>query len=202
MGAPKLLLELDGEPLLTRAVRRATAVDPSPVVVLRRDDAAARDVLGGHACRIVINPRPEHGPASSIALGVEAIRRGLPGEADTSQRAVLVLLPDMPFVDADMMHALVRRYREMERRYEGLGLRYEGPEWVKDRFYVTARYGGVVAPPVILPPSVFAGLGGATGVLRDHLRRAGARAETVDLPRRALADVDTPTDRDRLLRGF
>lgn len=201
MGAPKLLLEMNGEPLLARAVRLASEIDPSPVVVLRPDDAAACAVLAGLACRIVINPRLERGPASSIARGVEAVRTRLPDEAGAGERAVLVLLPDMPFVDTDMLHALVRRYEELERRYEVPERRDEELEHVAiGAFYVTARYGGVVAPPVVLPPSLLAGLASATGVLRDHLRRVGARAQAVDLPPHALADVDTPGDRDRLLR--
>ena len=190
MGAPKLLLELDGETLLARAVRRASEIDPSPVVVLRPDDAAARLALDGLACRIVLNPRAEEGLASSIARGVDAVRTGLRDEAGADERAVLVLLPDMPFVDTGMLRTLVRRYED-----EGLGPRSSGA------FYVTARYGGAMAPPVVLPPRLLTGLANATGVLRDHLRRAGARAVAVDLPPHALADVDTPGDRDRLLRG-
>jgi molybdenum cofactor cytidylyltransferase len=190
MGSSKLLLELDGEPLLARAVRRASVVDPSPVVVLRPNDAPAREALARVDCRIAMNPTPERGPASSIACGVEAMRTAPPGEPEAGERAVLVLLPDMPFVDGRMLRALVRRYGELARRPEGL-------------FYVTAGYGGVLAPPVLLPPGLLRALalGTATGTLRDHLRRAGARAEAVDLPLRALADVDTPDDRDRLLGG-
>jgi CTP:molybdopterin cytidylyltransferase MocA len=170
--------------------------------VLRPDDAAARQALAGLACRIVINPRPELGPASSIARGAEAVREGLLDQAGAGERAVLVLLPDMPFVDADMLRALVDRYHELERGYEEPERPYEDLKCrASGAFYVTARYGVVVAPPVVLPPRLLAELAGATGVLREHLHRAGARAETVDLPPHALADVDTPRDWDRLLHG-
>jgi CTP:molybdopterin cytidylyltransferase MocA len=203
MGAPKLLLELEGEPLLARAVRTAAAVDPCPTVVLRRGDDEARHVLAGHACRIVVNDRPDREVAGSIARGIDAVRAwyaASPGtvsvrgasppvsEGGSDRVAVLVLLPDMPFVTRATLVTLAERYRALPDRAPS------------SLFYVTARYGEVLAPPVILPPPLLPLLSDATGSLRHRLRDLGVRAEPVDLPEQALLDVDTPDDRARLLR--
>ena len=87
MGRNKLLLDVDGEPMLRRAVRRALAADLRPVVVVVGHDAAAvRKKLTGLDCRSVTNPHYRRGMNRSLWAGLAAL------PADTA--AVVVLLGD------------------------------------------------------------------------------------------------------------
>jgi len=67
MGRNKLLLELDGEPLVRRAARRALEAGLDPLlVVVGHEAAAVRAALSGLGCRFVDNPEWRRGQTSSI----------------------------------------------------------------------------------------------------------------------------------------
>ncbi len=86
LGHPKQLVEIDGETLLARAYRVASAV--APVVVVTRRELAFGDA--------VINEHPEEGMASSIRLGVAAC------DGD-----VLLMTCDQPHVTSAHLRALI-----------------------------------------------------------------------------------------------
>ena len=73
MGANKLLLEMEGETLVRRAVRAAmdSGVD-RVVVVLGHDEPRMRAALEGAVCTIVVNP--------DLRLRRVATKRGWPIE--------------------------------------------------------------------------------------------------------------------------
>ncbi len=177
MGGGKLLLDLGGESLLRRAARRALEAGTGPVVVVlgERPDRA-REALDGLPCAVVADAAlPTRGMNASLAAGIAAV----PGAA----RAVTVVLADMPLVAPAALRALADRHRAT-----GAAL-------------VVSRYGDVLAPPVLYDRALLAELAGGAegdGRGREVVRRHLARAELVDAPPEALADVDLPADLDRV----
>jgi len=174
MGRNKVLLELGGETLLRRAARRALAAGLTPVlVVLGHEAERARAELDGLGCRAVVNPDYARGINTSLSAGVEAVAPGAP--------AAIVILADMPFVDADMIRAIVARYAET-----GAPV-------------VASQYGDVTAPPTLYDRSLFPALRGCAGEGRGRevVRRHRHRAAFVAWPPSALADLDLSDDLER-----
>jgi molybdenum cofactor cytidylyltransferase len=174
MGRNKMLLELEGESLLRRAARRALAAGLEPVIaVLGHEADRARRELDGLGCRMLVNPAWAKGIATSLSAGVEAV----PPEAE----AAVVLLADMPFVDAELVRAVVARQVQT-----GAPL-------------ATARYGGVTAPPTLYTRALFPELRGGEGEGRGRevVRRHAGEAAYVDRPAGALEDLDREEDLQR-----
>jgi molybdenum cofactor cytidylyltransferase len=174
MGRNKLLLDVGGEPLLRRAARRGLAAGLDPLlVVLGHEAELAEAALTGLACRLLRNPDHARGMNGSLALGVAAV--------PASAEAAVVLLADMPLVDAAMISALVGRWRE-----SGAPL-------------ATAVYGEVTAPPTLYARSLFPELSvrEGEGRGREVVRRNLDRAALVPFPPSSLSDVDAPGDLER-----
>ncbi len=80
----KRLLPWRGACLVAGGVRRASILDPEPIVVLRPGDHTVRETLDGLACITVVNPDPDRGPVSSVAVGgAAALERGAMGVPPT-----------------------------------------------------------------------------------------------------------------------
>jgi len=174
MGRNKVLVELEGESLLRRAARRAIEAGLDPVVVVLGHEATRAEAeLAGLRCTAVLNGEYARGMNTSLSAGVDA----LPAEAT----AAVVLLADMPFVDAAAIRAVVARYQE-----SGAPV-------------VTARYGEVTAPPTLYDRALFLELRGGQGEGRGRevVRRYRERAELVEYPASTLMDVDEPDDVER-----
>jgi molybdenum cofactor cytidylyltransferase len=170
MGRNKLLLELDGESVVRRAVRAAvlSGVD-RVVVVLGHEEARVRAELIGLPCRTIVNPDHAQGVGTSVQAGVrEAADAG----------AVVVVLADMPFVTAGMITALVERYR------------------ATGAPVVASHYGDVQAPPTLYDRALFAELLSIPGerCAKQVVRRHEHEAAVVDWPVDALKDIDVPAD--------
>jgi len=86
LGHPKQLVEIDGEPLIRRAYRIASAV--APTIVVTRAEFAFGDAI--------VNEHAEEGMASSIRLGVAAC------DGD-----VLLMTCDQPHVTSAHLRALI-----------------------------------------------------------------------------------------------
>jgi molybdenum cofactor cytidylyltransferase len=171
MGRNKLLLEVEGEPVIVRAVRRAQAAGLNPVIVVLGHEAERVEAaLDGLDCTTVHNLEFARGKNTSVELGIAMV------PADAS--AALVLLPDMPLVTSQMFELLVERYRTT-----GSPL-------------VVSRYGDVTAPPMLYDRSLFFEFDGSVGeacgkrILRTHREKA----VFVDWPEVALTDLDSPAD--------
>ncbi len=174
MGRNKMLLPLGGETVLRRAARAALSAGLDPVlVVLGYEAERAEAELAGLPVRIVPNPRHGLGINTSLSAGAEAV----PPEAS----AAVVLLADMPGVDAAMIRQVVARYRETRAPL------------------VTALYGEIPAPPTLYDRSLLPELHGGEGEGRGRelVRRHRARAVRVPFPEAALADLDVPVDYER-----
>jgi len=175
MGRNKLLLALSGETLLRRTVREAIAAELDPVIVVLGYQAdLARRELAGLACRVVVNPDYHQGMQTSLHTGIAALPATAP--------AFVVMLPDMPFVSAPMVAALVVRYRSST-----------APLVISD-------YMGVAAPPILYDRVLFEELltPSGEGAGRDVVRRHRSEAVAVTWPAAALVDLDVPGDYDQV----
>ena len=184
MGENKLLLSLDGQPLVARAVRAAAAAGLAPIVVVLGHEAErVRAALDGLPCRAVVNPDHARGKGTSLQLGIAEVARA------TDAAAAVIMLADMPFVSAEMLAAVARA-----------ALRDGGAARAP---MVISRYGEVNAPPILYDRATFAELAAlpAQACGKEMVRRHRARAVFLDWPEAALADVDVPEDYRRVLAG-
>lgn len=176
MGRAKQLLEIDGAPLVRRAVVAVRAAGCArAIVVLGGRAAEVAPALLGLGATLEVNARWEQGLGSSIAAGVARAER-------CGAAAVLLTLADQPLVDATALRRLLDAWR------------------ASGQPIAASRYADTVGVPACFAQGflpLLRGLDGAQGckpLLREH-----AHATTlVDCPEAAL-DVDTPADWERLL---
>jgi molybdenum cofactor cytidylyltransferase len=175
MGRNKLLLEVAGQSVLRRAVTTARDAGLDPVlVVVGHESDRARAELDGLQCEVVLNPDFQEGIHSSLRTGIAAVPAGC--------AAAVVLLADMPLVDAGMVRTLVQRYRE------------ERP------LLVVSDYEGVDAPPILYDRGLFAELRvlEGEGCGKRVVKRHSSEAVRIRWPARALTDLDLPEDVERV----
>ncbi len=174
MGRQKLLLELHGKPVVRWSVEAILPHVGDTIVVTGRDDPAVRAALAGLAVRYAVNPRPQAGQGSSIAIGAAALE---PGTA-----AALVALGDQPRLPEGLIARLLS-----ERERSGKAI-------------VAPVFQGTQGTPVLFTAEVFGELcaldgdAGARAVVQARPERV-ARIE-IDTP--MPPDVDTPEDYARL----
>lgn len=177
MGSPKQLIEIDGRPLLVRAIEAALAAPVWPVVVVLGANAVAiRPVIGHLPVLVIENPAWSEGMASSIREGVATLRQF----SRTLDAAVLALC-DQPGFSAATVESLLAAHRAT-----GRGI-------------VAARYAGRLGAPALFAREHFAALTALTGEegARDLLNADPARVAAVELPELA-RDLDTPADLEGL----
>jgi molybdenum cofactor cytidylyltransferase len=171
MGRNKMLLEVDGVPMVRRAVMAATEAGCAPVVVVVGHEAEkVRTALHGVACVFAENADFTGPTSGSLHAGLEAL--------DGTSDATVVLLADMVRISAPMIRALIDSDR------------------AADAPLNVSRYGDVLAPPLLfrraLWPELLAwhGEGCGKAVVRAHQHEAVMH----DWPASSLRDVDTPDD--------
>jgi molybdenum cofactor cytidylyltransferase len=175
MGRNKLLLEVGGKSLLRRAVSTAIDAGLDPVlVVLGHESERTRPELNGLPCEVVLNAGFEEGIHSSVRTGIAAVPTGC--------AAAVVLLADMPLVEAEMIRTLIGRYRD------GRPL------------LVVSDYEGVDAPPILYDQALFGELSvlEGEGCGKRVVKRHSSEAVRIRWPARALTDLDRPEDVERV----
>jgi len=168
MGTQKLLLPLDGEPLVRRAVRQVCEAGFDDVlVVLGSEHEKMLAALDGLRARHTINAQYASGMGSSFRTAVEHLPDSV---------AAMFALADQPFVTTHGYRAVLDAYRQ------------HAPA------IVSVRYGEVMAPPHLFEreffPELVALQHGARPVLQRHLERTLVLGFPPDL----LVDIDTPED--------
>ena len=99
-GGGKLLAPIGGRPILQHVLDAlSTAGIDDVVVVLGADTAAIESAIEWRAERRIVNPDPDRGLSSSLALGFETI--------GPATGAVLVALGDQPLVSVEVIRALL-----------------------------------------------------------------------------------------------
>jgi len=98
----KLLMEVDGAPLVRRAARALLEGGLQDVVVVTGHQSdAVKAALADLPLRFVDNPDYADGQAGSVAAGIRVL-------AESNHAGALVALGDMPFVKAGLVQSLIR----------------------------------------------------------------------------------------------
>ena len=174
MGRQKLVLDLRGKPVVRWSVEAILPHVGDVVVVTGQDDAAVRAALEELPVRFAVNPRPQAGQGSSIAVGMGALK---PWTA-----AVLIGLGDQPRLPEGVIPALVQAR-------EKTGKAIAAPV-----------YRGLQGTPVLFGGEVFAELAALAGDAgaRAVVQARPERVVRVDIDAPMPLDVDTPEDYARL----
>jgi molybdenum cofactor cytidylyltransferase len=176
MGENKMLMEVGGRALVRRAVETALSAGLDPVlVVVGHENDRVQAELRGLSCIPLLNTEYLRGMNTSLRAGI----RALPEDAE----AAVVLLGDMPLVDARMVRSLVESFRGSP-----------------GRPLVISTYGGVVAPPILYARAVFPELRAldADACGKQVVKRHRTEAIELAWPSEALTDLDEPADLERV----
>jgi len=174
MGRQKLLLQLQGKPVVRLSVEHIVSHVEDVVVVTGPEDTAIRQALEGLPVRFAVNPRPQDGQGTSIAAGVAALKPWT--------TAALIALGDQPRMPAAVVPALLDAFRR------------------SGQAIVAPVYQGVHGTPVLFSSEVFGelraltGYAGARAVVKVNPERVEAVAFDIAMP----PDVDTPEDYAKL----
>jgi CTP:molybdopterin cytidylyltransferase MocA len=188
-GPQKLLLEFDGRPMVKHAIESASDGGCQQVVVVY----AATDVKDavGDSAEVVHNPDAQTGMASSLRVGLRALRPEI--------EAAVVLLGDQPLVGSRTITALLRAWRrEGSRPAVAVSNKRTGADEAKP-----GRGADQWTPPVVLAREMWAELialegdAGARQILDGHPELL----DTVPAPGRP-DDIDTPEDYAKILTLF
>jgi molybdenum cofactor cytidylyltransferase len=177
-GPEKLLLELDGRPMVRSAIEAASDGGCHQIVVVYSSDAVKRAVDG--EAELVYNPRAHSGMASSLQAGLRALRPDMEG--------AVVMLGDQPLVGARSVAALLRAWRR-----EGSRPAVAMSSGAKSKW----------TPPVVLARELWDELytlKGDAGA-RQVLDQRPELLDIVPAPDR-LDDIDTPDDYAKIVRLF
>jgi molybdenum cofactor cytidylyltransferase len=176
-GSQKLLLDLDGVPMVRHVLEAASEGGCHQTVVVYAEDDVRRAIDG--RAETVFNAKSATGMASSLRVGLKALRPEIEG--------AIVLLGDQPLVGSRTVATLLRAWRrEGSRPAVAVSQGEEG--W---------------APPVLLSremwPQLLA-LKGDAGA-RQVLHGRPELLDIVPAPGRS-DDIDTPDDYAKIVRLF
>lgn len=103
MGANKLLLPLDGKPLLAHAVNTARASNATSIVmVLGYQAEKIRALFDGDDIKFTLNENYRQGMAGSLKCGLAA--------APDDCEGAMIFLGDMPDIDADLINRIIAAF--------------------------------------------------------------------------------------------
>lgn len=175
-GSQKLLLDIAGVPMVRHVLEAASEGGCHQTVVVYAEDDVGRAVDG--RTELVFNPDAASGMASSLQIGLRALRPEIEG--------LMVLLGDQPLVGSRTVATLLRAWRR------------EG-----SRPAVAVAQDGGWAPPVVLSRELWPQLMTLTGDAgaRQVLHGRPELVDIVPAPGRA-DDIDTPDDYAKIVRLF
>lgn len=174
MGGPdKLLVVIDGEPMVRRALRTLQAVPTDPVVVVHgAASAAVRAALDGLPAYASCSAPASADHQVSVDAGLRALPQGLD--------AILIMLADQPLLDADDLRWLVDQWHRLARGGAAVPV-----------------FGGQRGNPVIIDAALrepILAAGPATGA-RGYLAANPQLVRRVDAPNdHFVVDIDTADD--------
>jgi molybdenum cofactor cytidylyltransferase len=172
LGQPKQLVEIDGVPLVARAVSVARGAGLEPLVLVGSRAEDVRTVLASDV-ETLLNPDWERGIGATIRAGVHHVQN--------RASCALVLPCDLPRLTADDVRLLLEAFETSAEPA------------------AASVYDGIVGVPAIFDASVFDRLlalpdgRGASGLLRS----GSLDCVPVPMPNAAF-DLDTPEDLEAL----
>ncbi len=175
MGSAKMLADFDGKPMIVATVENVLASGVDEVIVVTgHESEKVVAALGGMKVRRVHNPDFESGMASSLRVGVEAVK---------SADAAVIILGDMPRVPAAVIDRLIAAFNPTEHRS-----------------IVVPTHKGQFGNPVLWGSEHFELLTGMQGDKGARSLIAGLKSEATEIEADAgvLMDADTPDDLARL----
>ena len=163
-GSDKLMVQMDGVPLGLLAAQRLAMLPSAAHIAVCQPGAAIAPQYASMGYAIVENPDADQGLSGSLHLAVKAA-------SATQAKALLVLLADMPFVDADHVQRLIAACdgdikASSDGKHNMPPAIFSRPTW-----------------PLLLATK---GDSGARDIL--------ANAQTLTAPDGMLRDIDTPDD--------
>jgi len=163
-GSDKLMADFEGAPLGSHAASALMGIESAAHVAVCQPEAAIAAYYGRLGFDIVDNPDSDSGLSGSLHLAVEAA-------AHTNVQALLVVLADMPFVNASHIEALIAACTDD----------------------VVASFDGhQPMPPAIFPRSYWPDLLATEG--DAGARHILANATRLAAPEGMLSDIDTPDE--------
>jgi molybdenum cofactor cytidylyltransferase len=189
-GSQKLLLEVDGRPMIQHAIEAASEGGCHQVVVVYSSDQVKKAV--GDTAELVYNPEASTGMASSLRIGLRALRPEI--------EAAVVVLGDQPLVGSRTIAALLRSWRREGSRP---AVAVSKPRKRTSGANPTAASGRRWTPPVVLAREMWEQLyalkgdAGARQILDGHPELL----DIVPAPGRP-DDIDTPEDYAKILSLF
>jgi molybdenum cofactor cytidylyltransferase len=169
LGQPKQLINWKERPLVLHAVQAALGGGLSPViVVLGAEGERVRRVLTDEPVTFINNPAWSAGLSTSLRAGLS--------EVEDHIEAVVFLLSDMPFVNADLVRALVSKHR-----------RTLSP-------LVAPRVGSRRANPILFDQMTFSALHSVTGDRGGRELFQNFPHVWVEWDDSVLFDLDSPED--------
>ena len=175
-GSQKLLLDIDGVPMVRHVLEAASEGGCHQTVVVYAEDDVKRAING--RAELVYNAKAQTGMASSMQAGLRAMRPEI--------EAAMVVLGDQPLVGSRTVATLLRAWRR------------EG-----SRPAVAASSADGWAPPVILSRELWGDLFALKGDAgaRQVLQGRSELIDIVPAPGRS-DDVDTPDDYTKIVKLF
>jgi molybdenum cofactor cytidylyltransferase len=173
----KLLETIGGSPVIARVAETALASAARPVVVVTGFEAGRiAEALRGLAVLSVHNPDFAAGLSTSLRAGLAA----LPAKSD----GALILLGDMPFVEAGDLEALIEAFAAKDRNSICVPVRHGRTGnpvlWGSAYFPEMMRLSGDAGAKLLLE------------IHREHVTEVEAVSDGI------FADVDAPSDLARL----
>jgi molybdenum cofactor cytidylyltransferase len=182
-GSQKLLLDIDGVPMVRRVYEAASEGGCHQTVVVYAEDDVKRAIDGRG--ELVFNPKAYTGMASSLRVGLKAMRPEI--------EAAVVLLGDQPLVGSRTVATLLRAWRREGSRPAVAVSQATDEMGEKDGW----------APPVVLARELWGellALRGDSGA-RQVLHGRPELLDVVPAPGRP-DDIDTPDDYAKIVRLF
>jgi molybdenum cofactor cytidylyltransferase len=176
-GSQKLLLDIDGVPMVRHVLEAASEGGCHQTVVVYAEEDVRRSIDG--RAELVFNPKAHSGMASSLQVGLRALRPEIEG--------AMVLLGDQPLVGSRTVATLLRAWRR---------------EGSRPAVAVSSGDDGW-APPVIIARELWDelyALKGDAGA-RQVLHGRPELLDVVPAPGRP-DDIDTPDDYAKIVRLF
>ncbi len=170
MNTQKLLMPVDGVPVLERVIRAAMASRLNEIIVIYRDDPV-RALAERYPVKVFHNPNAPFGQSESVKIGVS--------KADGDAEGLMFLVGDQPFVSPEIIDGLIDLFETNPRRI------------------VVPKYNGKRGNPVLFPAGLKGALNELQGDIggREIIHhRYNLVSEHIVEDERAGLDIDTLDD--------